>query len=203
MLRTLHPNAALCSSKESYHANMLHLWTEVPISVRIIAMGIQTFFELCSTLCRVLTGKLQLGLVWQEPNIREVAYHLGVSCQTYRSKKLWEDNVDNDDETHFVIELALNRQQTSKETRYLRGMFSPEGSDDNACSSLWRVRCKPENSRRLYNNQSGNYALCGVPGNEMKIIDIAQRGWGNLRWARRGCRSHVQSGHFHDTQSLY
>lgn len=54
---------------------------------------------------RAQSGKLMLSPAKQEVIDKQVAYHLGVLSRLFTSGELSEDDVENADETHFVINM--------------------------------------------------------------------------------------------------
>lgn len=95
------------SDKSVYNANTEE--NDVRIVSKIDKKWIQRFCDRFTIVSRRLTGKHCVSRSKQDQIEKEVAYHLGQLAKGFREGLLDENNVENADETHFVINVDNGR----------------------------------------------------------------------------------------------
>ena len=97
------------TEKQEYHIEMRSGRDDKRIKDLITPSWIQRFMNRYSIVTRRQTGKLQVSPEGQEKIDRGVAYFLGTIAKEFQSGQLDECNVDNADETHFLINMDNGR----------------------------------------------------------------------------------------------
>lgn len=108
-LRALAFQIVNSSFNKSYHGGTMHPGTEISITAKIKSQYLQSFCKIYGIFSRALISKLQLSPTKEELILKEVAFHLGFTCLALRFGELHEDNVENADETRFLINMENGR----------------------------------------------------------------------------------------------
>lgn len=91
------------SPKEDYHNRMLDGRSYKPIQNHVDASWVQRFMCRHNIVLRKQAGKLAVSPEVQQQIHRRVAYFLGNTAREFMAGTLLEENVENADETHFLI----------------------------------------------------------------------------------------------------
>lgn len=168
------------STNDAYHSTTMHPATEQFILSKITARWIQCFCDRYGIVSRALTGKLQLSPAKEEFIQKEVAYHLGKLARAFRSGELQEDDVENADETHFVINLDNGRTlgfKGAEEVKWVDVVSGGEGMTMVVRLSGGR-NAKIENGFMVFKNQDRSYPIRGVPDDvEGVAYRTGPKGW--------------------------
>lgn len=86
-----------------YSANMPDPLSQMPLHLKIDLRWIQTFTERFNIISRTHKGKCRMSPAKEMEIEIAVASHLGTMCGLLTSGKVDESNLENADETHFII----------------------------------------------------------------------------------------------------
>lgn len=108
-LRDLACNILCHSTNESYSMNAVDPRSQQPLHLKIDRRWVQSFMERYRIVSRAHTGKHRASPAKEEDIEVSVAIHLGTVSGLMGSGEMDENNVENADETHFVINVDNGR----------------------------------------------------------------------------------------------
>lgn len=164
-LKHLALNMLRASESPDYSANMTDARTDAPLHTKITLAWVQGFKNRYRIVSRAHTGKHRMSPAKEEEVEIEVAAHLGNISGLFAANKLEENDVENADETHFVINVDNGRTLGfcgSSEVKYADVVSGGDGF-------TMLVRLSGGRDSRIeypfivFRNKDRNYPIRGVP----------------------------------------
>lgn len=155
------------STNEAYSMNTIDPRSEQELHLKIDRRWIQSFMEQYRIVSRAHTGKHQCSPAKEEELEASVAHHLGTVSGLLSAVKMDENDVENADETHFIINVDNGRTpgfSGDKEVKYADVVSGGEGF-------TMVVRLTGGRDARIaapfmiFKNGDRNYPIRGVPDN--------------------------------------
>lgn len=162
------------SAKDEYHAEMTveskrkvgaqFVTCNVNIRDLITTRWIQVFFQRYNIVMRAQCGKLQVSDEAQQRIERRVSFFLGTVARQLMSGELKEENVENSDETHFLINCDDGKTfgfRGEEEVRYMDVTSGGEGMTMMVRLTGGRDG-RVANPFMIFKNQDRSYPIRGV-----------------------------------------
>ena len=153
------------STSTSYSLNYVDPRSELPISGLLSARWVQAFAERFRIISRAHTGKLLTSPSKEEFIEKEVAYHLCQLCRDFRAGRISENDIENADETHFVINYDNGRTlgfAGEDEVKYA-GVVSGGERMAMVVRLSGGLNAKIENPFMVFMDANQSYPIRGVP----------------------------------------
>ena len=141
---------------------------------------IQRFRNRYNMVTRRQTGKLQVSPAGQEEIDRRVANFLGTIAQEFQSGQLDECNVENADETHFLINMDNVRTLGFRSDEHVK--YADVSSGGEGMKMMVRNSGGPdavvEMAFLIFNNRDSNYPIREVPDDVPGVsFRTSTKGW--------------------------
>lgn len=153
-----------CSTNASYNRDTCSGRERIGIVDLITTAWIQRFMHRHNIVMRRQTGKLQISPEAQERIERRVAYFLGNVARQFSSGELVEENVENADETHFIINMDDGRTLGFGGDQSVK--YADVTSGGEGMTMLVRIsggaRAMVETPFMIFKNKDSNYPIRGV-----------------------------------------
>lgn len=105
---------------EAYHVGMMQPGTEIPINSKITIRWEQSFCNMHEILSRALSEILQLSATKGDFILKEFAFHSRVKSRASKPEYVYEENVENADESSFKINRDKESTLWSEEDEEVR-----------------------------------------------------------------------------------
>ena len=149
------------SETNEYHNQMLDPRTGKPLHKIISARFTQSFADRYGIVSRALTGKHKNSprkMLFIE---KQVAHHLGVLARQFRSGELKGDDVENADETHFVIDMDNGRTLGFSGQEEVKYADAVSGGEE--MTMVVRISSGRDAKIEAFKNANRSYPIRGVP----------------------------------------
>lgn len=153
------------SSNDAYSMNMVDPRSEQPLHLKIDLRWIQSFTERFRIVSRAHTGKHRSSPQKEKEIEISVAVHLGTVSGLMTACKLDENDIENADETHFIINVDNGRTLGfcgDKEVKYADVVSGGEGFTMVVRISGGRDS-RVEAPFLVFKNKDRNYPIRGLP----------------------------------------
>lgn len=191
MLTSMAKDLVRTSQNGAYDALMISGRLENPIVDLVTARWIQVFIYRFNTKGRSQSGKLQIFPEAQARIEQRVAFFLGTVARELMSRALKEDDIENADETHFVVNMDNGRTLAFRGDVAIR--YADVTSECDGMKMMVRVSdgagAKLENPFMVLRNSNAFYAIRGVPDDIPAVnYRTGPKGWIDKRvitqWVR-------------------
>lgn len=147
---------------------------------KITLRWVQRFMLNNCIVCSVLCGKHKLSDAKILLIEKEVAYHLGQLKKGFERGELEEDCIENEDETHFVLNMDNGRTLGLKEEESVK--YSDFVSDGDPITMMVRFTGGKNASIQpcmlIFKNQNRSYPIRGIPDNVPGVCyRSSPKGW--------------------------
>lgn len=152
---------------DNYSRNMIDPKSNEPLHLKITSTWIQSFTNRFRITSRAHTGKHRMSPRKEEEIELTVAAHLGTMSGLFEGHRLDEDDIENADETHFVINVDNGRTLGfcgTSEVKYADVVSGGEGFTMIVRLSGGRDS-KVEAPFIVFKNKDRHYPIRGVPDN--------------------------------------
>ena len=152
---------------DSYSRNMIDPRSNEPLHLKITSTWIQSFTNRFRITSRAHTGKHRMSPRKEEKIELTVAAHLGRMSGLFESHIIDENNIENADETHFVINVDNSRTLGFCGTSEV--MYADVVSGGEGFTMIVRLSggrdSKVEAPFLVFKNKDRHYPIRGVPDN--------------------------------------